>query len=89
MGNPQAPSGVAAVAGNQEVSVNWKLSPGASGYHVKRSTSSGGPYAQIAALSGNNYKDSSVIIGTTYYYVVSAFNSAGESPDSNEVTATP
>lgn len=35
------------------------------------------------------YIDTSVTVGTTYYYQVSAFSSAGEGPRSNEVSATP
>ncbi|NPA75423.1 MAG: peptidase S53, partial [Euryarchaeota archaeon] len=35
------------------------------------------------------YKDTSVTNGVTYYYYVTAVNSVGESPKSNEVSATP
>jgi hypothetical protein len=56
---------------------------------VKRATTSGGPYAQLAAPTSNGYTDSSVTNGTAYYYVVSAVNSAGESANSAQVVAVP
>ena len=40
-------------------------------------------------MKGNAYTDTSAVNGTTYYYVVSAANSLGESDDSNEASATP
>jgi hypothetical protein len=50
---------------------------------VKRS---GGIYTTIATSSAI---DTHVTNGTTYYYVVSAFNTSGESANSCEVSATP
>src|SRR5262249_9181977 len=40
-------------------------------------------------VKGNTYVDTTVVNGTTYYYVVSATNSFGDSADSNEASATP
>jgi hypothetical protein len=86
---PAQPSGLTASAGNASVGLSWSASTGATSYHVKRATTNGGPYAQIAAPTSVTYSDASVTNGTTYYYVVSAVNSAGESSNSAQVTATP
>jgi hypothetical protein len=86
---PPAPTGLTAAAGDRQVILNWNASSGATGYHVKRGTASGGPYTQVAALSGTNDTDSGLSDGTTYYYVVTAVNSAGESANSSQVSATP
>jgi hypothetical protein len=86
---PPVPLGLAATAGDAQVSLTWSASSGASGYHVKRSTTSGGPYTQIAAPGSPAYTDTSVTDGTTYYYVVSALDSAGESANSAQVSAVP
>jgi hypothetical protein len=50
---------------------------------------SGGPYTQIAAPTSPSYTDTGLVNGTTYYYVVSAVNSVGESANSVQVSATP
>jgi hypothetical protein len=89
MNAPPVPAGLSANSGSSLVSLAWSPSSGATGYHVKRSTVSGGPYAQIAAPTSPAYADSSVTDGTTYYYVVSAVDSAGESANSAEVSALP
>jgi fibronectin type 3 domain-containing protein len=86
---PAVPANLTATPGNAVVTLTWTASMGATGYNVKRATTSGGPYAQLAAPSSNGYTDSSVTNGTTYYYVVSAFNSTGESANSAQVSATP
>jgi fibronectin type 3 domain-containing protein len=86
---PAAPTNLTATAGNAVVTLAWSTSAGATGYHVKRATISGGPYTQLAAPTANGYTDSAVINGTTYYYVVSAVNSSGESANSAQVVATP
>jgi fibronectin type 3 domain-containing protein len=86
---PAAPTNLTATPGNAVVTLTWTASAGATGYNVKRATTSGGPYTQLAAPSSNGYTDSSVTNGTTYYYVVSATNSTGESANSAEVSAMP
>jgi fibronectin type 3 domain-containing protein len=84
-----APSGLAATSGNAQVSLNWSAATGATSYHVKRATNNGGPYTQIGSATSTSYSDASVSNGTTYFYVVSALSSAGESTNSAQVSATP
>jgi len=86
---PAAPTGVTASAGDKQVVLNWNASSGAASYHVKRGTVSGGPYTQVAAPNVTTDTDTGLTDGTTYYYVVSAVNSAGESANSSQVSATP
>jgi len=86
---PSAPTGVVATAGNAQVSLTWNASSGATTYNVKRGTTSGGPYSQVASSALANDTDTGLTNGTTYYYVVSAANSHGESGNSAEVSATP
>lgn len=86
---PTAPAGLTAIAGNAAVNLVWNTSSGATGYHVKRATVSGGPYTQIAAATSATFADSGLTNGTKYFYVVAAVNSAGESPNSAQASATP
>jgi fibronectin type 3 domain-containing protein len=86
---PAAPTGLQATAGNAQVSLSWSASTGATSYHLKRATTTGGPYTQIAAPTVTTFTDSALTNGTTYYYVVSALNSAGESANSAQASATP
>ncbi len=85
---PAVPTGLAATPANAQVNLTWNASSGATGYYVKRSTTSGAE-AQIAAVSTTSYSDNNVTNGTKYYYVVSAYNSYGQSANSAEVNATP
>ena len=86
---PPTPTGLKATAGNTQVSLSWNASTGATSYHVKRSTTTGGPYTQVAAPTTTSDTDTGLTNGTTYYYVVSAVNAAGESANSSQVSATP
>jgi len=86
---PSPPAGLAAASGNRSVTLSWSPSSSATGYHVKRSTTTGGPYTQVGAPTGVSYTDTSVANGTTYHYVASAFDAAGESANSSVVNATP
>jgi fibronectin type 3 domain-containing protein len=86
---PPVPTGLTATAGNAQVALTWNASSGAASYYVKRSTTSGSGYAQIATPAAANYTDTGLTNGTKYYYVISAYNSAGQSSNSPEVSVTP
>jgi TatA/E family protein of Tat protein translocase len=83
-----APGGLTAKPGRGQVSINWTPTAGASTYNVKRSGTSGGPYALIASTAATSYSDDGLVAGT-YYYVVTAIGSSGESANSIEVSSTP
>lgn len=87
-----SPINLSAVAGNSNVQLSWSAVTGATGYNVKRSLTSGGPYDTIAStVSGSaiTFTDTGLTNGTTYYYVVSAIVSGKESTNSNEASAIP
>jgi len=86
---PPAPTGLSASPGNGQVTLNWNASSGAASYNVKRSTTSGGPYTTIASVTSTNYTNTGLANGTTYHFVVSAVNAAGQSANSNQASATP
>src|SRR5277367_4723848 len=86
---PAAPTGLVATAGNAQVALSWSPVSTATGYSVKRSTTTGGPYTQLSSQPAATFTDTSLTNGTKYFYVVSASNSAGASPNSAEVSATP
>ncbi len=86
---PAAPTGLGATAGDNQVSLAWVGSPGASSYIVKRGTASGTYDQTVNGVTSTSYVDSTAVNGTTYYYVVSAWNTLGESANSVEVSATP
>jgi fibronectin type 3 domain-containing protein len=88
-GIPPAPTGLAATAGNAQVTLSWNASSGATSYNVKRSTTSGGPYTTVTNVTTTSYTNTGLTNGTTYYYVVSALNGSGESANSSQVSATP
>jgi HYDIN/CFA65/VesB family protein/centrosomal CEP192-like protein len=72
------------------VTLDWtdNIAP-AKGYHVYRSEMSGGPFSRInqGELQATTYKDSDVVGGAHYFYVVTAVGEGGpESAYSNEVS---
>jgi fibronectin type 3 domain-containing protein len=86
---PAAPTNLTATGGNQQVSLAWTASSGATSYNVKRATTSGGPYTTLASPTGATYTDTAVSNGTAYYYLVTAVSASGESAKSNQASATP
>ncbi len=83
-----APSGVTAKSGRGQVALSWNASAGASSYNVKRSGTSGGPYALIVTTGAASYTDESLTNGT-FYYVISSVGANGESANSVEVSGSP
>jgi glycosidase len=74
------------------ITVQWDAVTGDAslyGYEVLRSDSAGGPYTQIARITGTSYTDTTVATGSTYYYIVRALDqSFNRSGNSAEVRAT-
>jgi len=86
---PAPPTGLHGAAGAAGVWLAWTSSTEATGYRIKRATTSGGPYADIGlSVPLNSGMDASVIPNTSYYYVVTATNATGESANSAEVQIT-
>ncbi|MBA4149471.1 MAG: family 10 glycosylhydrolase [Verrucomicrobia bacterium] len=90
---PAAPSSLSATAvSGSQINLTWTdNSSDEANFIVSRSTTSGGPYTDIATLSANStsYNNSTGLApGTTYYYVVRAVNSGGSSAFSNQASAT-
>ena len=91
---PGPPQGLSATPGDATVSLAWSA-PSSNGgspvtnYRIYRGTSSNGE--TLLATIGNllTYSDTAVTNGVTYYYQVTAVNSVGEGPRSNEASATP
>jgi hypothetical protein len=88
---PPAPTGVTATAGNNQVSIRWNAVSDATSYNIYWATTSG-----VTKTSGTQIHDATSPFthtgrtnGSTYYYVVTAVNSFGESVASVQVSATP
>lgn len=81
---------LSAAGSDRKVILNWTSVNDAQFYKVYRSTTPGGPYKSIATTTAGAiaFSDSGLENGKTYYYVVSAVNAGGESPNSNEASAT-
>jgi hypothetical protein len=81
----------ATASASSGVQLNWQASTSSvSGYNVYRGTTNGGPYSKLngGLITALTYTDSSVTASTTYYYVTTAVNSAGEeSGYSNQASA--
>ena len=88
--SPLTPASLTATAVGEQINLSWAASVSASGYNLKRSTTNGGPYLTIATnLASLNYSDNDLTNGTIYYYVVTATNAYGESPNSAQASARP
>ncbi len=90
MAAPGPSGGLTATPGNGQVGLSWAAASGATGYRVRRSTTSGGPYTTVKSnVVGTSFTDTGLANGTTYYYLVTATNAEGEGVASNEASATP
>jgi uncharacterized repeat protein (TIGR01451 family) len=84
---PAAPGGLVATVAAQTVTLAWQVSPGAAGYTVWRSDTSGSAYATLASTTGTTFGDGPLLPGAAFFYVVTAGNAGGYSPFSTEARA--
>jgi len=91
---PSPPQNPQAHSGNSYVLVEWQP-PSSSGtgpvtnYKVYRGTSSGSLELLTTVGTVQEYNDTTVTNGVTYYYAITAVNSAGEGNMSSVISATP
>jgi fibronectin type 3 domain-containing protein len=87
---PPTPTGLAATAGNGSVALTWAAAAGATSYSIYRGTASGAEGATaVGTATSTSFTDGGLTNGTTYYYTITASNSAGTSAHSAEVHAAP
>ena len=84
-------SGNGAQQGTHSVALSWNASPSSVvGYNIYRGTQNGGPYSKLnlSPEPGLAYTDSTVLNGTTYYYVAKSVDANNvESTGSNQAVA--
>jgi mono/diheme cytochrome c family protein len=85
---PDTPAGVSAVGGTNKVAISWNAVSGATSYNLYWSTVAGGSTITGVRISnaGSSYIHRGLLPAATYYYIVTAQNSAGESSASGQVS---
>ncbi len=88
---PGIPATVSASAGDGANTISWGTVSGATSYNIYWGTSTGVTTATGTRITNaiSSYNHSGLTNGTTYYYIVTATGSFGESAASSEVNATP
>jgi len=93
VGTLPAPTNLTVTSGVGQVNLIWNTVIGATGYNVYRGTTPTGSLSGKTrigtGISTANYTDATVILGTTYYYQVTATDGSVESGGSNEIAVTP
>ena len=69
------------------ITLGWSAVSGASGYYVYCGTDALGPYRRLGSSSSTSALCPELYSNTTYYFKVSAVNSAGEGPQSSYFSA--
>ncbi len=91
---PAAPTALVATGGDGSIDLDWadNTETDLAGYNVYRATASGGPFSLIngGLVSLSAYSDTGLTNGVTYYYQVTAVDTASnESSPSSQASATP
>jgi hypothetical protein len=85
-----APAGFSGTGSDGQAVFNWTASLNANGYNLKSSLIDGGPYNPVASnLTTLAFTNIGLLNGTNYFYVVTATNSVGESPNSIQISVLP
>lgn len=86
---PLAINGLRIAAGDGHLTLTWDFAYDAK-YRVLRAEEKDASYEQIAdAIETTRYVDNGLVEGTTYYYKVQAYNTAGDGPESEILSAIP
>jgi len=87
---PLIPQNVSASPGEGEVTISWDNVAGASSYNIYWSESAGVTLTNGTLISNavSPYTHMGLILGSNYYYIITALNDTGESDPSLEINAT-
>ncbi|MCI0528344.1 MAG: hypothetical protein L0Y56_12965, partial [Nitrospira sp.] len=96
-GLPAAPSGISAAPGDSKVTISWNAVTEATSYNLYMASASGVTKSNYNTLPDgmkhtqvtSPFTHIGLTNGKTYYFVVTGINANGESPESDEVAATP
>lgn len=86
---PPANLTLSATALSGQVSLTWNPPSGATSYNLKRSTTADGVFSTVSSPTTNNFTDATAVVGTRYFYQVTALNATGESTPSLTISTTP
>ncbi len=86
---PDSPGGLAASdIWDRDARLSWNAASGAVSYNLKRATSASGPFITISTTTSLAVTDTGLTGGSTFYYVVSAVSTGGESDNSAPLAVT-
>ena len=87
--DPPASLSASAVSASR-IDLTWSSSGPASGFKIYRKSGSTGTWSLVSTTSSadRSYSDTGVLAETTYYYRITSYNGTGDSPYSNECSAT-
>jgi len=91
-GPPDRPVRLTATADNGQVALSWPAANNAAAYTIYYSTSpdvSRSSVSKVATVVSTSYILTGLANDTTYYFVITSYNSNSESAESNRVSATP
>ncbi|MBI5193028.1 MAG: hypothetical protein HZA08_06250 [Nitrospirae bacterium] len=85
---PSAPTGVTPAASDSQATIKWDTVSNATSYNIYWSRAEGVSKAngtKISGITSTSYWHTGLLENTTYYYVITAVNSFGESNVSNQI----
>jgi hypothetical protein len=83
------PQNVTAAPGDSQITLSWNAVTDATGYTIRRSSNSEGPFTDLATgVAATTYMDSGLTDGATWHYTVAAHGLPGTGPASAPVSAT-
>jgi len=94
---PAAPTGVTAIPGDARITITWNAVVSATSYNMYMASQAGVTKANYLSLPNgivhagvtSPFAHPGLTNGVTYYFVMTALNSNGESVESSQVSATP
>jgi len=88
MAAPATPANFTINQGDGRVALTWQYVAGATSYNVYRSTDQT-TFTVIGSPTNPQYEDTTAVLGTQYFYKVSALSGVDESPLTSQISVVP